>query len=55
MELFMDWKLQTVLLLHDFIQQYLNSGFAQVEILLVACRGRRFVMVRTYDRGPSWW
>ena len=39
-------------LLHNFIQQSLNSGSAQVQILLAACR--RFEMVRISDNGPGW-
>ena len=38
--------------LHNFIQQSLNSGSAQVQILLTTCR--RFVMVRISDNGPDW-
>ena len=38
--------------LHNFIQQSLNSGPAQVQILLAACR--RFEMVRISDNGPGW-
>ena len=43
---------QWLSLLHNFIQQSLNSGSAQVQILLVVCR--RFVMVRISDNGPGW-
>ena len=39
-------------LLHNFIQQSLNSGSAQVQILLAACR--RFAMVKISDNGPGW-
>ena len=39
-------------LLHKFIQQSLNSGSAQVQILLAACP--RLVMVRISDNGPGW-
>ena len=39
-------------LLHNFIQQNLNSGSAQVQILLAACQ--RFMKVRTSDNGPGW-
>ena len=39
-------------LLHNFIQLSLNSGSAQVQILLAACR--RFAMVRISDNGPGW-
>ena len=42
----------TTSLLHNFIQQSLNSGSAQVQILLVACR--RFEMVRISDNGLDW-
>ena len=39
-------------LLHNFILQSLNSGSAQVQILLTVCW--RFAMVRISDNGPSW-
>ena len=39
-------------LLHNFIQQSLNSGSAQVQILLAVCR--RFEMVRISNNGPGW-
>ena len=39
-------------LLHNFIQLSLNSGSAQVQILLAACR--RFAMVRISDNGLGW-
>ena len=38
---------QWLSLLHNFIQQSLNSGSPQIQILLVACQ--RFEMVRIYD------
>ena len=41
-----------VSLLHNFIQLSLNSGSAQVQILLATCR--RFVMVRIFNNGPGW-
>ena len=41
----------TISLLHSFIQQSLNSGFAQVQILLMACR--RFEMVRSLTMVPA--
>ena len=37
---------------HNFIQLSLNSGSAQVQTLLAACR--RFAMVRISDNGPGW-
>ena len=37
-------------LLHNFIQQSLFLGSAQVQILLALCR--RFAMVRVSDNGP---
>ena len=43
---------QWLSLLHNFIQQSLNSGSAQAQILLAACR--RFAMVRISDSGPGW-
>ena len=43
---------QWLSLLHNFIQQNLNSGSAQVQILLATCR--RFAMVRISDNGPDW-
>ena len=43
---------QWLSLLHNFIQLSLNSGSAQVQILLAACW--RFVMVRISDNGPGW-
>ena len=43
---------QWLLLLHNFIQLSLNSGSAQVQTLLAACR--RFAMVRISDNGPGW-
>ena len=43
---------QWLSLLHNFIQQSLNSGSAQVEILLAVCW--RFAMVRSSDNGPGW-
>ena len=36
----------------NFIQQSLNSGSAQVQMLLAACR--RFAMLRISDNGPFW-
>ena len=39
-------------LLHNFIQQSLNSGSAQVQILLVVCQ--RFAVVRISNSGPGW-
>ena len=39
-------------LLHNFIQQSLNSSHAQVQILLAACR--KFAMARISDNGPGW-
>ena len=39
-------------LLHNFIQQSLNSDSAQVQTLLAACQ--RFAMVRISDNGPGW-
>ena len=39
-------------LLHNFIQQSLNSGSAQAQILLRACW--RFAMVRISDNGSGW-
>ena len=39
-------------LLHNFIQQSLNSGSAQLQALLALCR--RFMMVRISDSGPGW-
>ena len=39
-------------LLHNFIQQSLNSGSAEVQILLAACR--RFAMMRISDNGLGW-
>ena len=41
-----------VSLLHNFIQQSLNSGSPQVQILHAMCR--RFEMVRIFDNGPGW-
>ena len=38
--------------LHNFIQLSQNSGSAQVQILLAACR--RCVMVRISGNGPDW-
>ena len=35
---------------HNFIQQTLNSGFAQIQILLAACQ--RLAMMRMSDRSP---
>ena len=43
---------QWLLLLHNFIQLSLNSGSAQVQTLLAACR--KFEMVRISDNGPDW-
>ena len=37
---------------HYFIQQSLNSGSAQVQILFTVCQ--RCKMVRISDNGPSW-
>ena len=37
---------------HNFIQQSLNLGSAQAQILLTVCR--RFKMVRISDNGPGW-
>ena len=39
-------------LLHNFIQECLNSGFMQVQILLAVCH--IFVMVRMSDNGSGW-
>ena len=39
-------------LLHNFIQQSLNSSFAQVQILLAACR--RFEILRISDSSSGW-
>ena len=39
-------------LMHSFIQLTLNSGSAQVQTLLAACR--RFAMVKISDNGPGW-
>ena len=39
-------------LLHNFIQQSLNSGSVQVQILLAACQ--RFEMMRISDNDSSW-
>ena len=39
-------------LLHNFIQQSLNAGSVQVQILLAACQ--RFEMVRISDNDSSW-
>ena len=39
-------------LLHNFIQLILNSGSAQVQILLTVCR--RFAIVRISDNDPRW-
>ena len=44
--------LQWLSLLHSFIQLSLNSGSAQVQTLLVACR--RFAMVRIPGNGLGW-
>ena len=41
-----------LLLLDNFIQQSLNSGSAQTQILLAACW--KFAMVRIFDNGPGW-
>ena len=41
-----------LLLLHNFIQQSLTSGSAQVTILLAACQ--RFAMARISDTCPGW-
>ena len=38
-------------LLHNFIHLSLNSGSAQVQILLAACR--RFVMMKISGNGPA--
>ena len=43
---------QWLSLLHNFIQQSLNSRSAQVQILLAACR--RFAMVMISDNGSGW-
>ena len=43
---------QWLSLLDNFIQLSLNSGSAQVESLLAACR--RFAMVRISDNGSTW-
>ena len=43
---------QLLSLLHSFIHQSLNSGSAQVQILLTAYQ--RFVMMRISDNSPSW-
>ena len=39
-------------LLHNFIELSLNSGSAEVIILLAVCQ--RFAMVRFFDNGPYW-
>ena len=39
-------------LVQNFIQQILNSGSAQMQILFVSCT--RFAMVRISDNGPGW-
>ena len=39
-------------LLHNFIQQSLNSDYAQVQTMFAAFW--RFVMVRIFDNGPGW-
>ena len=39
-------------LLHNYIQQSLNSRSAQVQILLTTCR--RFAMVRISENSPRW-
>ena len=41
-----------VIITHNLIQQSLNSGSVQVQILLVACE--RFPMMRISDNGPGW-
>ena len=43
---------QWLSLLHNLIQLSLNSGSAQVQTLLAACR--RYAMVRISDNGPGW-
>ena len=43
---------QWLSLLHNLIQRSLNSGSAQVQILLAVCR--IFAMVRISDYGPGW-
>ena len=40
------------LVLHNFIQLSLKSGFVQAQTLLAACR--IFTMVRISDNGPNW-
>ena len=42
---------QWLSLLHNFIQESLNSGYRQVQVLLAACR--KFEMVRISDNGPG--
>lgn len=37
---------------YTFIQQILNSGFAQAQILFAACL--RFAMMRISGDGPGW-
>ena len=39
-------------LMHNFIQQSLNSGSAQAQILLGSCG--RFAMVKIFGGGPGW-
>ena len=38
--------------LHKFIQQGLNSGSAQFQILFAACR--RFAMAKVLEKDPGW-
>ena len=38
--------------LHSLVQQSLDSGSAQVQVLLAVCW--RLAMVRISDRGPGW-
>ena len=44
--------INTAVYQYNFIQLGLNSGSAQVQILLAACR--RFAMVRISGNGPDW-
>ena len=41
-----------VIITTQLSEQSLNTGSAQVQILLAVCR--RFTMVRISDNGPSW-
>ena len=44
--------LQWLSLLHNFIQQSMKSGSAQIQILLAMCQ--RFEMTRICNNGPCW-